>query len=137
MGGEAQAEQVAVDALGIPRHQYRLCCCSCSHKWDAFVSQFEVLDQPCPACKVVNVKVDRSDIHGGCPSGRQYVGREWRGTESVSIAMPEVRPEDRAEWKRDCPSIDFDDKGRVRYRSDAHQRQVYREMNQVRESMKR
>mgnify|MGYP000913867038 FL=1 len=132
---EAEATTPTVDALGVPRHQYRLRCCSCAHKWDAFVSQFEVLDQPCPACKVVNVKVDRSDIHTG--NSTFHTPREWRGSESISIAMPEVRPEDRAEWKRDCPSIDFDDRGRVRYRSDAHQRQVYREMNQVRESMKR
>lgn len=133
MGGEAQAEQVAVDALGIPRHQYRLRCCSCSHKWDAFVSQFEVLDQPCPACKVVDVKVDRSDLHTG--SATFHTPREWRGSESVSMAFPEVRPEDRAEWKRDCPSIEFNNSGQIVYRNDAHQRQVYREMNRVREAV--
>jgi len=129
------ATSTPVDALGIPRHAYVLECQGCSHSWDALCSQFEVFDQVCPACKAVKSRVSRSDMHAGCPSGRQYVGREWRGREGISMGMPEVKPADQAQWHRDCPSIQFNDKGQVVYQSDAHQRKVYREIKQFRESM--
>jgi len=132
---EATATTPPVDALGIPRHQYTLECQGCSHSWDACCSQFEVFDQQCPSCKATNSRVSRSDLHAGCPSGRQYVGRDWRGMEGISLNLPEVRPEDRAQWKKDVPSVEFDDRGRIKFNNDAHQRQVYREMNRFREAM--
>lgn len=129
------APAIPVDALGIPRHDYVLECQGCTHSWNAQCSQFEVFDQVCPSCRACNSRVSRSNLHGGCPSGRQYVGREWRGAESVSMSLPEVPPESRAQWKQDVPSVEFNERGQVVFRSDAHQRQVYREMGKFREAM--
>lgn len=109
--------------------------CPCGHRWDAACDKHAVFDQACPACGKADAVVDRTELTAGTASGRQYVGREWRGKEGESISLPEVAPEHRAGWKQDVPSIEFNDRGRVVFRNDQHQRQVYREMAQVRASM--
>jgi hypothetical protein len=122
------------DAFGAERTPRPLKCVACSHRFKAVVSKFEVFDQACPSCGCCRSCPDLVAIAGfGPPAGKQYVGRQWGATEGASMAMPEITdPASQANWRRDVPSIEFNDRGQVRFRDDRHQRQVYREMEQAR-----
>lgn len=107
---------------------YSLICVACQHHWDTEASHLDVYDVPCPRCARTGATIDRGDMKAGIPQGRQYVGREWRGQEGVCVEMPRIAKEDLPAWRQDVPSIQTNERGNVVFRSDQHQRQVYREL---------
>ena len=94
---------------------YPLKCNACGTQWDQFakVAERDAIRCACGA----EPEVRFTDLNIGTP-------REWRGMESTSFSMPRFGDG----IKADCPSAITNARGQMVFKSDAHQRQVYREM---------
>ena len=115
---------------------YALICVACSHRWETECSHLDVFDAKCPNCNRDGAHIDRDEIDAGLMGGRQYVGRAWRGKESVCLEMPLIPKENLAAWKRDIPDIQTNDRGQVVFNSDAHQRKVWKQYRALESHMK-
>lgn len=104
--------------------------CSCGHKWATVCNHHQAVDQTCPACKSeTGVKIDRSEIRSGLAEGRQYVGRQWGASEQVWLEGPRINKKDLPAWRRDIPSLETNAKDQIIFKSDRHQREVFKAMS--------
>lgn len=105
---------------------YALHCenASCLHKWETFAHARERDGLTCPKC---GAKAE-TDFSASVPK----TVHTWEGQEAKSMALA-FDPAGIAELKKECPSIELGRDGHVRFRSDSHQRRVYREIQAARE----
>ncbi len=100
---------------------YCLKCRNCHHEWDHIGRMSEDRSAvPCPECGTD--KAWRDFAREGAPA----VEREWSGREAVSLKFA-FDPNSK-EIRRECPSIRLNRAGHVLWKSDRHQKKVYREM---------
>lgn len=105
--------------------------CKCGHSWEKVCNHHQAVDQACPACKSeAGVSIDRTELRDGVASGRQYVGRKWGEQERVWLEGPTIKHSDLPKWRRDVPGMELNDKGKVVFHSDAHQRSVFKAMKE-------
>lgn len=110
-------------------NQYTLVC-PCGAKTSVECDKHAVWDQKCSECGKMDLSIDRSDIKGGVPEGRQYVGRQWLPSEQVWLEGPRINKADLPAWRKSIPSLETNHKDQIIFRSDKHQREVFKAMSQ-------
>lgn len=105
--------------------------CKCGHKWETVCNHHQAVDQACPSCKSdTGVKIDRSEIQSGLAGGKQYYGREWSKAEQVWLEGPRINKSDLPAWRKSIPSLETNHKDQIVFKSDRHQREVFKAMSQ-------
>lgn len=111
---------------------YALKCSNpaCGHKWEAFALARERYALRCPTCGADHADTD-FDVQ------RPKLERQWSsqfgGQEGRSLQLC-FDPRGIKDLKKELPSAELDEKtGQLVFRSERHQRRVFKEFNAVRE----
>lgn len=114
---------------------YTLECGDCQHVWDRAGSIDDVRAVPCPACeaqqtetKRLRITRDESAIDRRADVPFPAIQRTWHGTERVSLGH-QYDPENIAEIKANCPSVNLDAQGHLVSDNDRQHRQQLKELS--------
>lgn len=95
---------------------YPLKCNACGNEWDAFAHAKDRYSIRCSCGAEPEVRF--TDLNVGTNI------REWRGREAENISLPHFDPS----IKKTCPSVEFGPRGNLTFKSDSHQRKVFKEI---------
>lgn len=105
----------------MPQYDYQ---CNCGREFTGFARVAERNAQSCPAC---GSKCECNAFSGSLSSAAAKPSAAWgpKNGRSLSFAFDPKQPE---KWKKDMPSAEVDSTGAMVFRSDSHQRRVFKEM---------
>lgn len=90
--------------------------CACGRQWDEFAHAKDRYSIRCTCGAEPEVRF--TDLNVGTNI------REWRGREAENISLPHFDPS----IKKTCPSVEFGPRGNLVFKSDQHQRTVFKEI---------
>ena len=96
--------------------------CGCGWSGEKFAHMADRYKITCDRCGDTRLETDME--HMTVPG----IKREWQDGENVSLAM-RFDPSALSDLRKDVPDLELHDDGCVKFRSDAHQRRVYRQMD--------
>jgi len=102
--------------------EYAYICGGCQKTEDRVVSMSESSGQTCACGGHLYIDWTRHALAGPRPHAR-----EWHGKESQSLSMA-FDPRHIDKLKKGVPSAELHPDGSLKFNSDKHQRQVYKEM---------
>jgi len=107
---------------------YALQCHDCGRRWDerAPVSRRDAI-----RCACGSTRVPDTDFHRQQPAIQKRWKRGRGGVERRSLALG-LEPDQIPQFRRECPSMRFDDDGFAVFDNDSHHRRCMKELNSFR-----